>query len=354
MEGAPKKKSLEKDPRAKLRALIGAFGLGAAVLASKGEHHDHSSLVDTARQWTHSDAESVSEKLEQDIGYDLSKIAQKNGYNADLWVRAPHDRPYIVVIGQTHFIEESGGMTAPVGEIKESQMHIESIIVDMVKAEQQKKKVYIEGSTSDSNEVELVNTVRDGLDNIKPHTGDYEQLARIYQQIKGHSREDATLCAISHAFRNKLAKLTAHYSEHPSDFTPTDQYQTLAEAYGWTEKRITSSFFEQYGMDANYLAGAPIKLALEGLINIAPAETSEGNNAALRIADPDIATSREVTDDREDIAIELAATDDTGDEKTRVVVFGSRHDFRDNVQKFNKEHPGEQVGLITLEAKERN
>lgn len=100
----------------------------------------------------------MSSKVEEDLSYDLVKIAEANGFTTDLWIRATKNRPYIIVIGQTHFTE-SDEMTMSSGEVKDSQKRIELLIKAIVQAEKQKKKVYAEGFVS-SAENDLAQAIR--------------------------------------------------------------------------------------------------------------------------------------------------------------------------------------------------
>jgi hypothetical protein len=91
---------------------------------------------------------------------------------------------------------------------------------------------------------------------------------------------------------------------------------------------------------------------IEHAATLAPCQKSvECKKLATEIIDILIpALENAVTVEREDIAIELAGKS----KKDSFVIFGSDHDFTRAVLKWNKEHPNQQMNLVTVKSKDKS
>ncbi len=93
--------------------------------------------------------------------------------------------------------------------------------------------------------------------------------------------------------------------------------------------------------DYQFIPGAVIRLGMDGKINVLPAEDDRLNdlaksNHSLRI------------NPREDHLLGLVGD---SNKPYSVVVFGGKHDFLDNVRKYNEAHPDDRISLIVMTPK---
>ncbi|MCH7568680.1 MAG: hypothetical protein IIA87_04635 [Nanoarchaeota archaeon] len=98
-----------------------------------------------------------------------------------------------------------------------------------------------------------------------------------------------------------------------------------------------------------FLGGAAHMLWSRGMIDIKPAETKEANLKALEVFldSNSSASEREKYSKkiREDVFLDLV---DAGGERYSVVVYGALHDWRDNINEWNRDNPDNKFSLITM------
>ena len=96
-----------------------------------------------------------------------------------------------------------------------------------------------------------------------------------------------------------------------------------------------------------YINGGAIKLAREGKIELRPAETEEMNQKAF-MESYKLVTGEEIKyvfDGRERIAIESIGKDNL---KIAVLVYGAAHEFKDDIERWNRENPNRKYNLIEI------
>lgn len=116
-----------------------------------------------------------------------------------------------------------------------------------------------------------------------------------------------------------------------------------------TELRDKGYLTEDEAMSKYILyPGAEFAMGGAGLLEIKVGESVDLNEAALKALDfsaefnPD---AEEIFNPREDYVLKLIAE---GKESYSAVVFGGKHNFRDNVEKWNREHPNDLFSLIVV------
>jgi len=94
-----------------------------------------------------------------------------------------------------------------------------------------------------------------------------------------------------------------------------------------------------------FLAGAAYLMASEGKIKLIPAETREGQNRAEAEI---LSTGRPGRDSyslREDILLDIVSKQSM---PLALTVYGAGHDFKDNVERWNRENPDRKYSLIEI------
>lgn len=90
-----------------------------------------------------------------------------------------------------------------------------------------------------------------------------------------------------------------------------------------------------------FVPGANFLIGAAGHINLLPAETKEGNEGAFEHRDDQFY----IFDNRENIALSLLAR---SSEPYKVMIYGGKHDFQDNVEAWNTMHPDNMFSLIVV------
>jgi hypothetical protein len=89
-----------------------------------------------------------------------------------------------------------------------------------------------------------------------------------------------------------------------------------------------------------YISGAEYILSATGNVKLLPADSRELNATALRTK-----TKKAMCDDREDHFLKTMA--DSG-KTSSIVVYGSAHNFYDNIELWNKKNPDKKISLIEV------
>lgn len=116
--------------------------------------------------------------------------------------------------------------------------------------------------------------------------------------------------------------------------------------------------FDHYAEQYKYLVGGGELLAFEGELTPCPGEGKEAyqnSDSVDHLFDKPRSTwtmeevllfKKLIYEDREDAALETILTNMP--DSTIGLSFGSAHDFSNNVDKWNREHPDEQIGLVEM------
>lgn len=116
---------------------------------------------------------------------------------------------------------------------------------------------------------------------------------------------------------------------------------------------VQTGFFNYDEIDSSDyfgLRGAHFIISRDKAIIIKPAEDKELNEQASRLADSLISQENLIKydiigKDREDFVLKIINLDN---DPYSVTVYGGTHDFRDNVEAWNKKNPGDKFSLIVV------
>lgn len=156
--------------------------------------------------------------------------------------------------------------------------------------------------------------------------------------------------------------ITNIYREGLTELAFEESMQNLNKVKGKRNSRIFNKLKEEILFEY----GATVVLALEDKIQLKAAEDFSANLDAKLIVqqgllglmysvrtnkDESMSSFREriVHEQREDALLEIIHTNSKDKtNEVHVTVYGSAHDFRDNIKKWNAEHPTKKFSLITL------
>lgn len=284
---------LTQSPSARVLALLGMLGMGKEFLpgTSAVEKKDMPGI----------------EQVEQ-REFDLGEMARL--YEGK--VSISNEKRHIVHIGQVHggqYREQTEKLTDPEQLIRH-QKGLEELIL-MLQAQYRPDAFYLESMTEDD-----------------------LNFFRFLEQEVGTARESGdAVQAIS-----RLQELF-------------EKTQVAARRVMPDSRKAHVFYFLKSAVDG--------QLSLDGKIKTLPAETYAANAAAFKALegkdldnmDPDLReklmrSSHEVRDEK---AVEMMTTNpDFARQSFVPVIYGANHDFSDNMEKYNKAHPGSSAGLITI------
>ncbi len=178
------------------------------------------------------------------------------------------------------------------------------------------RKVYREGVTK-----ETINTYKEGVNQIA-------QIKKLEIEIL-ESIEDSQRMRDS-LFDNEKEKYTSTINERVQEGE-----KVLSDCRKLYKKLKTDAgYFEAIG-----------KLFMEGKIDIEAAEKDHTLNAALEAYKNKDPTKDELDENREDALLELVYQNK---DPVAVTVYGGRHYFIDNIEKWNKLHPKDKFCLVIV------
>ena len=299
--------------------------------------------------------QSKDEMLERIFSFDMQKIAKENGYEANLAVDGGLGRA-VVYVEQTHDRSEAEDKS----KIIESQKNIEGLFLDIQSVtDNELDTAFIEGISNGDSVVENIKDQIDDIRGISPNPGSYKQLLGMYDKSEG------------------MRILTSGWANTWFDYTCSSKFQELESLTDNSVKdsdeykKLKELFGDDSFEDDVYRLGAVKKLFADGVLNIEGVETDETHIArteaiedfvkageGLSKADvflhgkrlaKDLAEKRKLfidaNEEAEDVALEILTQ---SVQKISPLVFGRAHSFIDNIERYNEEHPDDQINLIEL------
>lgn len=274
----------------------------------------------------------------EDIGFDLSEASKNLGIKVSVEIYSPEAKKYVVHIGQTHYrpkIDE----VAPemIKEVISSQKNIESILHLISEKNSGVTNVFCEGVTED-NLKGLANLKRDE-DEVMLLANDKDLYKNIYNILltSGVSNVHADTLR-SYIINKKLSSL-----KNPFNSSEFQEYKQKVMDF-------LSSSEKKFGKDGIYFyLGAVFKAYYDGDVNIL---SSEGKTYIIA-QEAGIKTHTDIKsmNVREEETLKVI-TDKKTDQKITPLVFGSAHDFSDNIRDYNSQHPNDTLNLIKIETEQ--
>jgi len=382
-----KKKSifekLYKSKTARLLAFLGFLGTSSTFLPKAKYEYQKPSKTYELVEHRKLDLKELSEKFKSEI-------------------QIPHEKRSIVHIGQIHGADTIQETQEKI-DIKEAisnQKGLEELLLFLSK-NYQLRNFYAEGLVE--GQLQLIGAVKNEINSIRkdeerlpPET--WNRLLNLYtsadlEKVKSEmpERYRAYVIYLSKCeFDKEINSLDNEYRRYEDEKEkPSEKYGKLFQI--WSEKGVNSqkvfdNLEKQKNIIANheliqgdrvYIWGAPMKLYLEGKINLIPAETLEANQQAFtpypgseitftkeQLKDPKererfeklLEERKEIQEARhnirEDAAIDIiTSSPDFQTQQFIPLIYGVGHNFKDNVEKFNKESPDQEIGLIQVSSK---
>lgn len=185
-------------------------------------------------------------------------------------------------------------------------------------------------------------------------------------------------CAV--LYERELLRLDAYAADYQQEKSVPDEYRSIflqwetdGNSIGqeMSDRAKTGQAIRHYPAingDNIYHWGAAEKLWIEGEIDIVSAETFEANRRSLEVVRTSPMTKEEFTNPdkraeairmlnekarqrdeiRDSTAVSIIAQDRSDGQKLYPLIFGGAHSFRDNVERYNEEHPDRPLGLIRV------
>lgn len=322
-------------------------------------------------------------RIIQDTGIDVVAIAEAAHFDAQLQVPSQNGK-YILHIGQSHYVSGYENKINEAKKIAQVQRGVEKILYTI--AEKGITNIFNEGYTQ-----EIQQEYPDGGKNYKrmrKFIGSLTANRECFDILANECRKEALFYTNDRTFTSdsiavfikELFKKKA--VELKRDLETRDQFDdkmkvSFAKAM---EEFKPIGTLSKLGDDAVYLLGAGEKLENEGIIELLPAETKEGNKGAFKYgqelkvagsnyfnADFKKISLEEISrlkneydyfkklddkatmDDRENIAVVIIRTELENSTNFNLIplLFGSAHDFKDNIEVSNALGV-EKFGLIRL------
>ena len=300
---------------------------------------------------------------------EIKEFAEKCNFDFKIEVENG-EGPYIIHMGQWHYIPDKEKTDAVKDGIIMSQKDIEKFIL-MMQEKNGTKDIFCEGFVKEG--IELHNQGKkikaETVDNIQISPENYHFLVTM---LMHHEKEKNFMNKISgiplnHFNLLKVKEIDRYFEENPPKFDPAlenisqkerqeimrefklDSFLTPGEQFTeakkmWRDLKDKGSFYT-INEDAVYVAGANEKLFLEGKINMIPAE-DKGLNETFPIDDPQAFMAWQKK--REEWAIKSISESDSK-ERYKILLYGNLHDFGSSVEDFNKNNPPERkLGIIRL------
>lgn len=366
-ENARSEKNTKKKSRPKWTALfIAAF----AALSPLASREDPGKTI----------AKENAAYIEKELGFDFAERATKNGFTFSLDVKNPEGK-YVVHIGQTHahYDREKKEITWSQNQIA-SQKNIEKLLLSFNQSSP--ATVFTEGvacEEKDSSDMESAKALNQLLSTVEKTEITHEKAERLLNVLKTAThalavyRETKTTLQ-PYLVASAIIKLTENIKlKAPQEFIKGNAKLAAIEAQIQTIRQTSGLTPE----DMPYTAGAVQKLYAEGKIILRGSEKLSTNlegataleaykNAGLslkqarteleiqeavkKIRETKKLFEKHSKEDREAVALEIIQKGVAASkEKIIPLVYGAAHDFQDQVEIRNNEHPEHRLGLITLQ-----
>ncbi len=319
------------------------------------------------------------DKVEQTIKLEISKLAEATGFGHSLSLDNGKGK-YILHIGQIHSTPYNLTNAAQRARVINYQKSIAELISLIVNEQPSTTNVFSEGFTTEDesicNEIRL-NVKRD-LDKLALDINSYRTLSALYtEHSRGLTHLKMFMTQLNYLFRSKLNEMEKYFESHSevvAHFNGQEKWdfeQSLKDA-----REIFIGTEAEGEEDAIFYYGGDAKLFLDGKIYRKAAEARASNKAAFKIDDliddaiekmNDVKTKEELNrsvmeiaklraseekltyDIREDVALRILGDfGATNNQQVIPLVYGTSHDFSDNVLKWNKSHPKQPFGLIKV------
>jgi len=330
--------------------------------------------------------EPVKELTEQDrlkiieqTGFDIYSMADRANFKVEIQVPNVNNE-YIIHIGQKHHTEGVEKKADKVRGVIRIQKDIEKVLSDF--ANQGENSIFNEGYTIETSREypdDCYKSLKSLLKKIRPSRDCFERLSEGYESdVKYYPKDSSILDSLitksKYLFRQRAFSLKEELVLS-GDF----DIETEKAFNNCIQTLQAENDLVEFGDDSIYLYGAVEKLELDEFIKKLPAETREGNKNAFKYddemervsqsylkADFSVLSLEEIKkveeeyfkvkkdadtailDDREDIAIELIRSHNDIQNNIHIVVYGSAHDFTNNILKYNSNNPESPFGLIKL------
>ncbi|MCI0532712.1 hypothetical protein L0Y49_00665 [bacterium] len=302
------------------------------------------------------------EIIENRLGLDFWTL--ERDFDVRMDVPVEKGSPYIIHIGQAHIHQDYLQNAAVRSETVAIQKNMEYVLLHL--NERGAHGIWGEGFSDTDSAVSLKEQVEFIKRNILaiPLTPDgFDKFAAVYYEVFINKSYNILYAEyVQYYLKQKFAELEAHFTKNadagPNPFNNPD----TAKLIGFLKKVLD---LDLRGKDAPHYTGAVLKLYFENKIDLLPAEdevvVSAAGAARKKVQESGTPTELEearalfdkyAIDMREDIAIKKIGDDPTAGGNAAIIplVYGSFHDFSDNVKKRNKSHgEGEtDFGLIKL------
>jgi len=296
--------------------------------------------------------------------FDAFPASLQGAYKVDKTIRTPGAEYTLVHVRQRHYRPESS--EADLAKTGEVQDDIYKILSDML-SKRLIRGVYDEGTDP------LVAGIMKGFAEVRERLKRDLQVEErgsfdIYGMLlSGHKDiidrynlmlKEETDIGIIARIKEEITKI----EKNIEDVIKAKQQETEMKARRAEINERMRQDLEKSDKDAERTGGAVAKLHNEGRIEVFAAETYEANLRAQIANDQrmiklyesvlsggtplgDIELPSEVTDMREDVLLDFVFK---SKDRTSVTVYGGAHDWTNNVQKWNREHPNSKYSLIVI------
>lgn len=321
------------------------------------------------------------DRITKETGVDVFSLAKKMGFEVEVQVPSPNGK-YILHVGQSHYV---GGVEtnnlALSKHIASIQRKMEIGLIGL--KDLGKTNIFNEGYTVEcaaKYPIDYDKDLRDQVNSIEPAENCFEKLTQVYiAETKFFKKNpgfksDKIITGVAYFCASKAKDLKKAIEERGG----------LTSEMSLAFDKCIETFqphgnLQPLGEDAVYLLGALEKMELEGSMHSLPAETEEGNRGAFK-HDTELKIVSEsyfkadfktlplkkieelarnyyevkkksdqcALETREDIALKIMSEHPAGQESLSVVIYGSAHDFKNNVEEMNKRNPEQARGLIRI------
>ncbi len=316
--------------------------------------------------------------VNQDTGMSLEKIKNSTESNVSVDIYSKNSHKYVYHIGQVHYRPGTEASQKDTKEVIDSQKKVEKILNIISKINKGKINVFSEGVTAESySVVQSYKNKADEVDEIKPDKDCYKKLNNLFfNQDKGFDGPGVAL--IYHLFSKKLKSLEDDFKNKLPKMNNKEKGEFNKNKAEIEE--FCKNVEKDGGEDLFYLYfGAEMKEYVDGNINILPAEGKEFNDPSLHKevgkVEKLINSSKDfshpikaaeslikyvVTDkskmnfamgnERENSTLNTVTSNKKNiEQKIIPLVFGTSHDFSDNIAAYNNLHKNEKLNLVKID-----
>jgi len=321
-------------------------------------------------------SEREGQTIERNIGFDLKESAEQYGFKLELQVDNG-DGKYIIHIGQMH-CSLDGDSQMDVDEISEYQKNIEKVIIEMQNKKNINKKIFSEGIMFNDEEdfIGGIKNIRESYAGKVGDVGGYLNLLIMVEKDFDEDDQSFGSSIMNYIRLQNIEKMENYFKENPPlDFETEEKikkdkeyvktnpevldmigdYETLKEASKILNRIRSKGLIEKIKNYTYYRIGADRKLFIDNKIELKGSEEKEahvkvGQLSKIGVKDfGSIVKWRALNKGREDATVKIISSNTGGDEyQSTILVYGDAHDFSQSVENYNKNNPGNKVGLIKL------